>query len=275
MQTLRINKARPAASVSVSPTLRISKRQRTVNLSHGSGRLRVAAGTVRLSSGTRTIRIQKAIQKVQARAGGTFPISQGRLLDLIFGAGGALDPGTQANVSITYDDQGNKVLHVSLSDLAGFDTSDLAEADVSTGPLYNQISVEDLQYSLHDERTDIGSVQGSNLLGYYRHDILDKVLDHCVIGWSDREEDGSVRVNGSDLEIYLAGRWRVLLAGVALSQRDSDHALVFAPEDSILTIETHTGDSVETGTNGRPLVQGYQASMGSNPPKEVISGGTF
>jgi hypothetical protein len=274
MVRLRIQD-QPAQTVRAAARQRVVVRNTRPAVAHrasDAGRLtlRVRSSAVAQTSVGPRLSIRPKRVTLLITSPGAFPISQGKLKDLVFGPGGVLS-GDQSNVAVSYD-AANKEVDYSLADLSGFDTGDLAEGD----PLYNQISHEDpATLSQHDDRTDIGAVKGSNPLGYYETKITDKRLHHCVIGANQRTEDGAVRVNGGDFEVYLGGRWRVLLAGVALSQREADHVLLFDPTDSAVTIETHSGDSMETGTNGRPLIQSYQASMGSNPPKEVLSGGTF
>ncbi|QNN23305.1 hypothetical protein HED60_13815 [Planctomycetales bacterium ZRK34] len=149
------------------------------------------------------------------------------------------------------------------------DTDELPEGVTN---LYNQIS--DVTLSMNKSRIDIGAVQSSNPSGYYVGLLSDMGLYHCRLGTSDNTVDGGIRYASTETpQVYVDG-WKDILYGVNISQ-DTGNILQFNPLGSILTINTHSGDSVEVGLNGRPIVQSYKASMGAYPPREIISGGTF
>ena len=147
------------------------------------------------------------------------------------------------------------------------------------GAWYNQINPADAQtLSKQDDRNDIGAISDSNPMGFYETKLSDKELHHCLIGDSQRDEQGSFRVNRETglLQIFRSNEWRNILDGVTISEEEeTDNELVHDPQDSIYTIVMHTGDSIEKSTSGLPVIQGYRSSIGESQPKQVLSGGSF
>ena len=158
---------------------------------------------------------------------------------------------------------------------AGYLTSGNNSDDLPEGTehLYNQIS--DVDPSMHADRTDMGYTQGSNPSGYYKDLLSNKKLLHVVIGRNDTEENGAVGFEDGRPFYYKDGREQDVLIGIDI-QESVNSSINYFPFESDLTFRIHSGDSVETGLNGVPLVQGYiNASMGAYPPDEVLFGGTF
>jgi len=151
--------------------------------------------------------------------------------------------------------------------------------DTLGGGLANQITIEDADTLDNTaDREDIGYEQGSNTIGYYETKITDKDLFHVVLGRNDRTVGGGIRSVVDDelgrvLQVYdeSDSRWKNALLDVR-AQTDENNELEYKPTDSSLWLNVHSGDSDETGLNGVPVVQSYQASMGAYPAPEALRG---
>jgi len=54
--------------------------------------------------------------------------------------------------------------------------------------------------------------------------------------------------------------------------RENNLILQHKPADD-MWISAYSGNSEDVGLNGKPLIQGYVASLGAYPPDPVIDGG--
>ena len=172
---------------------------------------------------------------------------------------------------VAEDGKVKAVMGIPLADIEDLtDSDDLPEG---TTHLYNQIS--DVDPSMHADRTDMGYTQDSNPSGYYKDLLSNKKLLHVVIGRNDTEENGAIGFEDGRPFYYKDGREQDVLIGIDI-QESVNNSINYFPFESALTFRIHSGDSVETGLNGVPLVQGYiNASMGAYPADEVLFGGTF
>lgn len=112
--------------------------------------------------------------------------------------------------------------------------------------------------------------------GYELDAISDKRLSHCLVGYSGRAEEGSLRSNNGYLQVYLNAVWNDVVINFVLRE-DSAGGYEFEhqPVGFDSWIEIMTGNSDTLGLNGLPLIQQYTASMGAYPVPVVINGGTF
>ncbi len=114
------------------------------------------------------------------------------------------------------------------------------------------------------EDNDIGSISE------YR-------FSHCTIGSNDRSEEGAVSVSDSVFRIYLNGSLQDVVTNFRFREDDTDNTpeLETRPIGYDDWYKVHSGNSVRLSVEGTPVVQNYRASIGGNPLRVVVSGGTF
>lgn len=155
-----------------------------------------------------------------------------------------------------------------VSDITDFptipDTDDFVRKDGSNLDPQQEV----LQKILEQQASpDMGYLQNSNRAGYYPEKISNKDLKNVTIKGSYREERGSVRTTKSnEYQIYLGDEWKTIVTGFRFRENASGgYALEHKPVGFETWIAVHTGNSVNVGLNGKPMVQAYQVSMGAYP----------
>ena len=132
---------------------------------------------------------------------------------------------------------------------------------------------QSLRLPIENEAPDMGSGQDSDKLGYTKDDITDKKLHNIVIQGSERQENGSLRVDvdkdPNTFEIYLRDEWQTIIYDLTTQTGDFRHTPLDKP------VYVWRGDSVEVGANSQPMIQEYKTSMGSHPGYRKLTGRTF
>lgn len=134
------------------------------------------------------------------------------------------------------------------------------------GDFVNQdLNSLDMGYSnIHDNR------------GYNEEYITDKTIYNAKIGWSIFDEEGSIRTFDGLLEIFLNSVWNDVVVNFRFRENaDNSYALEHSPIGFNEYYEVYSGNSVEKGLNGLPLIQNYVSSMGAYPVPLELDGGIF
>lgn len=120
---------------------------------------------------------------------------------------------------------------------------------------------------------DIGYEQNSSLSGYGEDYISRKRLSNVSIGGNNNPENGAIRIDVTNdpdtFEIYLRGEWQTVMYDLTYETDDFRHIPLDFP------IQVWSGNSVQLGNNGLPLVQEYQTSRGAYPVPILVDGGSF
>lgn len=183
-------------------------------------------------------------------------------LDLVNTAnGGGIDPDTEENLlSSTPDGSGYVIATDTLRGL-------YYDADNT------QWYVASPKLSTQPNAMDAGAYQ-SDPQGYYLDAINEKYIYNSVLRGSDREEEGSIRIDTSvsptEFQIYLRSRWNVIGYDIALN---SDNELIHTPYN--WEIDIRSGNSTELSLSGYPVIQEYKTSAGAYQPPVIISGGSL
>ena len=123
---------------------------------------------------------------------------------------------------------------------------------------------------------DIGKEQTSDLRGYGTDYITDKRLSHCLIGSSDRDVEGSIRLNNGTFQIYANGVWNDIVINFRLREDSSgSYEFEHKPIGFNWWYEIMSGNSDQTGIDGRPIIQQYSSSMGAYQEDLILDGGAF
>jgi hypothetical protein len=136
------------------------------------------------------------------------------------------------------------------------------------------IQISDADGTATDIRDDIGTVQDSNVLGYYKDFVTNKILFNSKIGSNNNIEDGGIGWSGNTPFVYKDGVRQDILIGIDIRQ-EIDNTIIFHPFESAATFFIHSGDS-EQKSGILPIIQGYSNStIGAVQVPERISGGVY
>lgn len=181
-------------------------------------------------------------------------------LDLVNTAsGGSITPDTEANLLASSPSSSGYVI----------------ATDTLRGLYYDADNTQwyELSLPLFEYGIDAGAEQ-SDANGYYTDTISEKYLYHTVLKWSDREEEGSLRIDETQdptvLQIYLRGRWNTIDYGLSMN---STPELVHTPYEH--EIDVRSGNSNKLSLSGLPVIQEYQTSAGAYQPPVILRGGTL
>jgi hypothetical protein len=125
---------------------------------------------------------------------------------------------------------------------------------------------------------DIGYEKHSSLDGYSSTYITNKYLHNVVLKYSSTAETGSVRTYNNKFQIYLNAKWNDIVINFVL-QEDSTEGYALEHKPTVPAADQwyllYSGNSVDGGLDGLPLVQQYTASMGAYQTPLVIKGRSF
>ena len=147
------------------------------------------------------------------------------------------------------------------------------ETPISKLQVVGSLHVDGAWTNYNNALPDMGVISTSDLRGYGTDYISDKRMSNCLIGSNSRTENGGLRVDVTadpdTFDIYLGGIWQSILYDLTVVSGELEHT----PFDQ--TIDVWSGYSNLKGLNSIPIIQEYQTSMGSMPPKPTIDCGTF
>lgn len=182
-------------------------------------------------------------------------------LDLVNSASGGIDPDTKANILALTPSSPQTAL-----------ATDTGEFFVWDGSSWN---IASLELSNQPNAIDAGAYQ-SDVLGYYYDALSNKFIYNCVLRGSDRQLEGSIRINTevspTTFEIYLRGQWNTIIYNYVIDST-TNYELVHTPFQR--EIDVRSGNSNDISLSGYPVIQEYQTSAGAYQPPVVISGGSL
>ncbi len=114
------------------------------------------------------------------------------------------------------------------------------------------------------------------LNGYAPNGFSAKRASQFSIGGNDTTTDGAVRTINGTFQVYLNGTWNDIVMNFRFRE-DSGYGYSFEhmPIGFTEWIEVMSGNSVDVGLNGLPLIQNYMSDMGAYPTPIIIDGGTL
>jgi len=122
---------------------------------------------------------------------------------------------------------------------------------------------------------DMGYLQNNSKDGYYAAFITDKALINCTIGFNASTSNGGLWIDNSvtpnQLKIYMNSGAKTIMTDFS----NTLGYLAHYPFSTTQAVKVWSGNSVEVGLNGRPMIQEYDISMGAYPPAKVLNGGTY
>ena len=121
---------------------------------------------------------------------------------------------------------------------------------------------------------DQGWTQGSDKQGYGGDYTDGKKHTTTGIGaFNGRVYEGAIKVDASNnpitFEIYLRGKWNKIFYDFQMVNNKLEHI------PKTYTIDVRSGNSVELGLNGLPIVREYKVDQGVYPSRVIIDGGTL
>ncbi len=134
--------------------------------------------------------------------------------------------------------------------------------------------VASIPLQIQEEAIDAGYTQDNDKNGYGDDYIQNKrAYDFSLGDHTNSPIQGSLRVNSANnpvtFEIYLRDRWYKLIYDLNMDNQELQHT----PEN--YDVQVWSGNSVETGLTGQPIIQEYQVDSGAYPVQTIIDGGTF
>ncbi len=116
----------------------------------------------------------------------------------------------------------------------------------------------------------------SSKQGYGDDYLATKRISQCLIGNSDRDEEGSIRVVDGTFQIYANSVWNDVVINFRFREDSAgSYELEHKPVGFEMWYEIMSGNSDTLGIDGKPIVQQYTTSMGAFQKDLIISGGTF
>lgn len=121
---------------------------------------------------------------------------------------------------------------------------------------------------------DQGWTQGSDKQGYGGDYTDGKKHTTTGIGaFNGQVYEGAIKVDSSNdpitFEIYLRGKWNKIFYDFQMVNNKLEHI------PKTYTIDVRSGNSVELGLNGLPIVREYKVDQGVYPSRVIIDGGTL
>lgn len=133
------------------------------------------------------------------------------------------------------------------------------------------------RYVIEPTAPDIGYPAVSSKIGIGADYITDKLIANSRIGNNANTANGSIRSTTSvGLQVYYNNKWNDVVIGFRFLEDPNDgYELQHKPIGFLNWIEIVSGNSTLLGLNGKPIIQGYSASIGAYPVDPIISGGSF
>jgi len=153
-------------------------------------------------------------------------------------------------------------------------TTDTNELCVSLGG--GSWLVSPFQLLTADPDPDIGLYEWNNRLGYGTDYVTDKLLANVWLGSNAGTTEGSIwvdppTVNPRKLYVRLNSTNNTVIIDFSLLLG----YLVHYPFSTTQAIKVWSGDSLEVGLNGIPVIQEYTSDIGAYPAPYIIHGGLF